>query len=324
MLKTMAMRNYIFILLVLIGFTSCDDGDIIINNFDFEDAALKSCNKDGKSKVLYKINNENVFETISLKFSNTAFSEVAGALITTPGELTLSLPSSNADSDAKLVYRTYDGNVPNDYFCGDIPPSTPKVIEEFLSIGGTIVIKTDEESGNTTDQDRDGILDIDEQVGDTDGDGIPDIQDVDDDGDNVPTKDETTPVDDEPETANGYRDTDGDDNPNYLDNNDDGDDVLTKFEVTMDAQLPTAVSNRNEAGVPFYLNRFESIEFIDVTAILPNSLTVRYRSIITIENLQLQNQNGSGEEVSFESYDFGEFTSGEVDKDITPTTSTSN
>lgn len=318
------MRNNIFILLILLGFTSCNDGDIIINNFDFEDANLKSCNKTGKSKVLYKINNDNIFETISLRVSNSNFSDLAGVLSSTSGAIRVSLPSSNGSNDAKLIYRTYDAEVQNDYFCGDIPPSSPKVREEFLSVGGTIVIVTAEDLGSTTDQDGDGVLDVNEKDGDTDGDGIPDVKDVDDDGDNVLTSSEIANAANDNTTAEGLRDTDEDGIPNYLDTDDDGDGVPTKFEVTMDAQLPTDPSNRNDANVAFYLDRFSTNSFMDVTAILDNIIEVRYRSIITIEDLQLQNQDGSAEEISFESYSFGEFISIPVDKPLTPATESSN
>lgn len=316
------MRNNIFILLLLLGFTSCNDGDIIINNFDFEDANLKSCNKTGKSKVLYKINNDNIFETISLRVSNSNFSDIAGVLSSDTREIRVSLPSSNGSNDAKLIYRTYDDEVKNDYFCGDIPPSSPKVREEFLSVGGTIVIVTAEDLGNTTDQDGDGVLDVNEKDGDTDGDGIPDIQDVDDDGDNVFTSTENANAANDNTTEDGLRDTDEDGIPNYLDPDDDGDGVPTKFEVSMDAQFPTAISNKNDAGVSFYLDRFSTNSFMDVSVVLPNIIKVRFRSIITIEDLQLQNQNGSGEEISFESYNFGEFSSIQLDKSITPNTGT--
>lgn len=308
----------------MMGFISCNDGDIIINNFDFEDASLSSCAKTGKSKVLYKINNENVFETISLRVSNANFSDLAGVLSPTSGEIRIPLPSTNGANDAKLIYRTYDGEVPNNYFCGDIPPSSPKVREEFLSVGGTIVIATEEELANTTDQDGDGVLDVNEFDGDTDEDGIPDIQDVDDDGDNVLTSSEIANAANDNTNEDGLRDTDEDDKPNYLDNDDDGDGLLTKYEVTMDAQFPTDPANRNEAGVAFYLDRFETNSFTEVTEILPNILKVRYRSIITIEDLQLQNQDGSAEEISFESYNFGDFSSTPVDKDITSSAGTTN
>ncbi len=318
MLEMKTMRNYFYIIFLFLGFTSCNDGDIIINNFEFEDSALKSCGKAGKSKVLYKINNDNVFETISLKITNPGFSEVEGVLTASTEEIRISLPASNSTSDAKLVYRTYDGEVPLVYFCQDIPPSSPKVNEEFLSVGGTVVIKTAENFEGITDRDSDGVPDVDEKPGDTDGDGILDILDVDDDGDNVLTRTERATAHNDPVNVDGERDTDEDGKPNYLDPDDDGDGVPTKFEVTLDLQLPT--QNFNEANVALYLDRFSTNSFTEVTEILENTVRYKYRSIITIEDLQLQNQNGTGEEISFDVYELGEFTSGLVDKTITPTT----
>lgn len=315
------MRSYLYIIFLFLGLTSCNDGDIIINDFDFEDSALTSCGKAGKSKVFYKINNDNVFETISLKITNTAFSEVAGVLTTSTEEIRVSLPASNSTTDAKLVYRTYDGEVSTAYFCQDIPPSSPKVDEEFLSVGGTVVIRTAQNFEGITDRDGDGVPDVDEKPGDTDGDGIPDILDVDDDGDNVLTRTERTNGSNDPVNADGERDTDQDGIPNYLDPDDDGDGVPTKFEVTLDLQLPT--QNFNEANVALYLDRFTANSFTEVTELLPNSVKIKYRSIITIEDLQLQNQDGTGEEISFEVYELGEFTSGLVET-IIPNTTTSN
>lgn len=318
------MRHYFYIIFLLVGFTSCNDGDIIINDFDFEDSALKICGKSGKSKVLFKINNDNVFETISLKSANAGFSETEGVLTTSTEVIRISLPASNATADAKLVYRTYDGEIPQDYFCRDIPLSNPKVDEEFLSVGGTVIIVTAENFEGITDRDGDGVADVDEKPGDTDGDGIPDILDVDDDGDNVLTRTERTNGSNDPVNANGERDTDGDNEPNYLDPDDDGDGVLTKFEVTLDSQKPTDPENSNSNGLANYLNPAVTNSFMEVTFVLENKISVKYRSRITIEDLQLQNQNGTGEEISFEVYELGEFTSGLVDKTITPTTGSSN
>jgi len=81
--------------------------------------------------------------------------------------------------------------------------------------------------GLAADNDGDGVTTGNEDVNgdgnihndDTDGDGTPNYLDDDDDGDKVPTKDET---------ANG--DTDGDSKPNYLDSDDDGDSLATKLE----------------------------------------------------------------------------------------------
>ncbi|WP_343762133.1 gliding motility-associated C-terminal domain-containing protein, partial [Gangjinia marincola] len=65
--------------------------------------------------------------------------------------------------------------------------------------------------------------------GDTDGDGVPDVFDTDDDGDSIPTIDEN-PGDEQ--------DTDDDGIPDYLDEDDDGDGVLTDTEINTDDTDP--------------------------------------------------------------------------------------
>ena len=219
----------------------------------------------------------------------------------------------------EIIYRTYDGTVPNDYFCGVIPPSSPKVIEEFKSVGGTVVISTivrDE-----TDHDKDGILSVDEGMNeanggrDTDEDGIPDYLDLDDDGDNVKTSIEIASAGDDP-TADGYRDSDGDGIPNYLDSDDDEDGVPTKMEVTQANQDPA--SNFNEGGIPKYLDLFSTDSFDEADFVIKNKILVRFRSSIDIQNLKLKNQGGDGEEISFTTYNLGFFNSASVEAILEP------
>ena len=71
------------------------------------------------------------------------------------------------------------------------------------------------------DADFDGILDVDEFVGDTDGDGLNDIFDQDDDNDGILTRNET---------SFGGGDFDGDAIPNHRDTDDDNDGILTRNE----------------------------------------------------------------------------------------------
>ena len=176
------MRKYFYIAFLLIGFTSCDDGDIIINNFDFGDTTIKSCAKDGKPKVFFKINTEDVFESISLVINNAAVSNLKNVISTTTDPIRFNLDNNN-----KINYRLYDGTITNDYFCNTLPPSNPKVIQEFVSVGGTVVITTEEDYINEDDSDGDVIDDVDELKEDTDGDGIMNVLDIDDVGDNVAT-----------------------------------------------------------------------------------------------------------------------------------------
>jgi len=295
------MRNSFYILFLLLGFTSCDDGDIIINNFDFEDDNLSSCGKEEKSKVLFIINNDNVFETISLQATNTSFSSIGNVLTTdTTRVIEFDLSSTN-----KLTYRTYNGTVLDGYFCSDIPPSNPKVNEEFISVGGKVNITTILNYLDSTDSDGDGIDDVDEFDGDTDDDGIPNKFDIDDDGDNVLTSTELYATGD----TTVFQDTDQDDKPNYLDDDDDNDEVKTKFEVSEGNLSPTVAANSNDDGLANYLNFDISEKYTGDIEMLANTFNVKYRSRITIQNLQLQNQDGSGEEISFDLYELGTFNS---------------
>jgi hypothetical protein len=309
-----AMYRYLGVLFLLVVFTSCNDGDIIVTSFDFENQELSVCGE-GTSKVLYNINNENIFETISFTLSSSQLSNLDNVLATNADQpINLQLTGSN-----EIIYRNYDGTVPSNYFCGDIPPSSPKVIEEFKSVGGTVEITTivrDE-----TDHDKDGILSVDEGMNeanggrDTDGDGIPDYLDIDDDGDNVKTSVEIANAGDDP-TAGGYRDSDGDGTPNYLDSDDDEDGVPTKMEVTQANQDPA--SNFNEGGIPKYLDLFSTDSFNEVDYVIENKMLVRFRSSIDIQNLKLKNQGGDGEEISFTTYNLGFFNSASVEAILEP------
>lgn len=98
-----------------------------------------------------------------------------------------------------------------------------------------------------TDADGDGVLDFKEKSSDdgaldTDGDGIPDVDDDDDDGDGIPTRIERMNGED--------TDSDGDGKPDYLDPDDDGDGIPTRDENGdggADADL-------DHDGIPNYLD----------------------------------------------------------------------
>ncbi len=90
------------------------------------------------------------------------------------------------------------------------------------------------------DSDNDGIGDVaegkrEDPPRDTDGDGIPDYQDTDDDGDGVATRNELD------------LDTDGDGVPDYLDTDDDGDGIATADEMPV-------TKDTDGDGIPDYLD----------------------------------------------------------------------
>ena len=133
------MRRLSCLIITLLFLSSCDDGDIIVTSFDFEEETFNMCG-DGRDKFLYHINNGDVFETLTLQLNNANFSIDDDALVTSEETIRIPLTGSNL-----ITYRTYDAEVPtarNSYFCTLNPPSNPRVVQEYRSVGGTVIIRT--------------------------------------------------------------------------------------------------------------------------------------------------------------------------------------
>jgi len=111
-------------------------------------------------------------------------------------------------------------------------------------------VSTKEVWGCVMDTDGDGIDDITEGDDDTDGDGIPDDHDIDSDGDNITDNDEGIGDHDDdgvpdyidsdsdndgiPDEVEGSNDTDGDGVPDYIDDDSDGDGIPDEVEGSND------------------------------------------------------------------------------------------
>lgn len=322
------MKRIFAILLCALGFVSCDNGDIIVTTFDLEESVLNLCSL-GDQNVLYVTNDDGVYESMSLQLTGGNLENIEEALSENPGEsLEINLNNNNL-----LVYRIYDGEIGNDYFCRAVPPREPNVIDEYVTTEGTVRITTNyNDSGDGQDADGDGIINIEEGMEpdarnnpdseshqDTDEDGIPDFLDTDDDGDNVATTRENL-VDAEEFVDETYPDTDGDGVPNYLDPNDDGDDVNTRFEV--DPDDPNTWANPAsyvlaEDGTPNYLNPEIGREnaYLENDTIVPNQITRNFRANIEIVEFNFVRQDGSGEEIRFDEYNLGtyDFTLEEIE-----------
>ena len=257
--------------------TSCDDGEVIVTSFDFENDALSVCSV-GSTRVLYNVNNNDIFESISFTFNSNAFTG------TSIGEITIPLSSTN-----QLIYRTYNGMITgDDYFCSEVPPSSPTVNEEFVSTTGGTATFTTTIVPNTTDEDGDGLTNAEENMAtmqDTDGDGIPDFQDIDDDGDNILTSAELSGA-----VSTELLDSDQDGIPDYLDNDDDNDGTLTRDEDESAAVSDTAVLNPrddispNNNNVPRYLDPTVNDNFM-ITRSRLNNYNVTFRTRVIFNNL---------------------------------------
>ncbi len=127
------MRKF-FLLLCSLGMViSCSDGDLQIEVIDFNDIVPQSCTSADPTtnNILFKINGTEalILDLQSGALNNGVVGETVATESTVPGGST-------------LTFRVFSDAVNNNYFCDDIPPATPTVIEEISATEGSILIET--------------------------------------------------------------------------------------------------------------------------------------------------------------------------------------
>lgn len=268
------MQNLFGLIVVSLFFFGCNDGDIINTTFDFDDASLQYCTG-SDSFLFYKIN-EAKTEAISLLFEGDTNLFIASDTT----DITLNSTTNTVN------YRIFNGEVTPEYFCIEVPPTSPDVSEEFIGNSGIAKLIT-----QTTYDDMDGLPFDAEGSLDTDEDGILNYFDFDDDGDNVPTllEIDTENADGDNNPLTNPKDTDGDSIPDYLDDDDDNDGVLTRDEDSNSNLNPTDDITDTAIG-PDYLNPNVSKGF-NITEYREHSFEFSTDIILTINNLILVNEN---------------------------------
>ncbi|MBT3871824.1 MAG: hypothetical protein HOF75_04275 [Flavobacteriaceae bacterium] len=281
------MRKLFFISILLSLFSSCNDGDIIITDFNFEASNLNNCGGPG-AYIFYNINNSLFAESISLVL------ETSDILFLESGTVEYVL---NGITYA-VNYRKYDDDITDDYFCSNIPPTTPNVTIEFLGASGIALLTT-----IVTKNDEDGIEEDPESNLDTDNDGLLNYFDNDDDGDNVPTLNE---LGSEFLAGNDEfpLDNDKDGVPDYLDTDDDGDTILTRYEdangdldptndftdTSNDPDYLTAAIANSNAIDQYRIHSYQITS--DIELVINNLVLVNGSEEITKETMILGNKSG--------------------------------
>ena len=212
------MRIFLVLIFSCFVLFSCNDGDVISVELDF-DKSLTLCGDETTSNYILYDTKTTPFESLMLLFPNNSQAE---AIFNTENSGTIQTLTINGNS-VKFNYRTYTAD-PNTYICQDIPDANVSVTDNYEASSGNAVFTTTFE-----DDDNDGVPNTLEFNGDSDNDGIENYKDSDDDGDNVPTINEKPDPNGDGDLAD-MQDTDGDLIPDYLDNDDDGDGTLTIFE----------------------------------------------------------------------------------------------
>ncbi|MCO4822618.1 MAG: hypothetical protein KC469_11155 [Flavobacteriaceae bacterium] len=219
-------RLVLLIIFNCLIFTSCDDGDIITIELEF-DKVLELCGDlNSENYVVYDIRFD-PNESLTLLFPGSTANDEIFDPEESPSEQIIIINGSSV----LLNLRRYNGD-PSGLICQEIPDSNVTITSDQAATSGEVIALS-----TFTDDDNDSIAAILEDINgngdleddDTDGDGIPNYRDADDDNDNVLTKNENPDVNGDG-LIDDAQDTDENGIPDYLDSDDDGDGTDTRFE----------------------------------------------------------------------------------------------
>lgn len=131
------MKKVLSLLVFAIFLNSCDDGDLIQEDIDFEAVTAQKCTT---NNIIYKV-----------KDSEALIFEASGVVFPTQ----TSSQEINISGSNRVIYRFYNGAVSTSTICETIPPVTPIVTGQWTATGGKIVInttavKTTNETDNST------------------------------------------------------------------------------------------------------------------------------------------------------------------------------
>ncbi len=125
------MKKILIVFILLLGY-ACSDGDLQIENIDFDGGTVEFCplqfEQDDTERTLFFKVIEDEALILDLQSGLIANETAADTLI------------SNLETQSTLVYRLFSENVSDDYFCNEIPPVTPTVLQETQATSGIINI----------------------------------------------------------------------------------------------------------------------------------------------------------------------------------------
>ena len=122
------MRKVILFFALVAGF-SCNDGDLDISSFEFEDE-VNICGT--TQYTLYRLSTGEQREALIVTLTNQQIRKdediVAPVSVTETGDFT-------------VTYRLFNEQVTDDYFCAAVPPVTPEVVKDWRGTSGSIVVE---------------------------------------------------------------------------------------------------------------------------------------------------------------------------------------
>jgi len=126
------MKNTVFLLaLLMLVLNACDDGDLTIETLDFDDVSIANCGTaTTDTRIFFKISGN---EALILQLQSGLLANE---------ESVETITSNIGSSGSRLFYRVFSETVTNGYFCDDIPPVEPSVLEEISAEDGQVLVTT--------------------------------------------------------------------------------------------------------------------------------------------------------------------------------------
>ena len=114
---------------VLFAELSCNDGDLDISSFEFEDQ-VSICGT--TQYTLYRLSTGEQREALIVTLTNQQIRKDEDIVVPV---------SVTENGDYTVTYRLFEDQVTSDYFCAAVPPVEPKVQKDWRGVSGTIVIE---------------------------------------------------------------------------------------------------------------------------------------------------------------------------------------
>ena len=120
----------ITVALLLLAAIACSDGDLQIENIDFDGGTVAFCP--------LQFNQTDIQRTLLFKIveDEALILELQSGLIA--NETSSDPETSSLANQSTLTYRLFSENVTSSYFCNDIPPATPTILEETTASSGVL------------------------------------------------------------------------------------------------------------------------------------------------------------------------------------------
>jgi len=118
------------VLLVFLTFgLACDDGDLDISSFEFEDE-VTLCGTN--NYTLYRLSSNDQRESLIVTLTDRELRKDEDPVQPVGISLT---------GDYTVTYRLFDEKVTDDYFCAPVPPVEPNVVKDWRGVAGTIFVE---------------------------------------------------------------------------------------------------------------------------------------------------------------------------------------